>query len=324
MIDLIQAVQSVFDKGARADLQRWLAPLPRGAFWHVISDYVFEDPKKNDTAAFVLLLHHDQLDTILDYLQHIAPKDIKETRAPAEGMLRYLNSPVVFTVSFVLDDDSRFLQPFARLEDMVAQLEEFETIADHMAALSGDAQQAYFVAVRKRLTAFARDLRQKGNQKLARKMFLVAAFAALLLDYLDQVAEPKAIGWTSDRDAMLERHDGIVWDIASLMFYAMKSSRAAPGTTTVDRPQLIHVTQSPTGDNHLDPLIRMADYMAGTVADMDLAGWGFTHPKFEAVAQACLLDAPNHVVLSVAWVGDGFRVRRLAVRSDPSADAPVV
>ncbi|HEY0819440.1 MAG TPA: hypothetical protein VGD46_11725 [Rhizobacter sp.] len=323
MIDLIQAVQSVFDKSALADLRRWLAPLPRGAFWHVISDYVFEDPKKNDTAAFVLLLHHDKLDTILDYIQHIAPKDIKETRAPADGMLRYLNAPVVFTVSFVLDDDSRFLQPFARLEDMVAQLEEFDRLAETMMALSGEAQQEYFAAVRKRLAAFARDLRQKGNQKLARKMFIVCAFAALLLDYLDQVGEPKGIGWTSDRDAMIERHDGIVWDIASLLFYMMKTGRAAPGAATIDQPKLIHVTQSPTGQNSLDPLIRMADYMAGTVADMHLAGWAFTHPKFEAVARACLVDAPNHVVLSVVWVGDGFRVRRLAFRSDPSADAPV-
>lgn len=322
MIDLIQAVQSVFEKSALADLRRWLAPLPRGAFWHVISDYVFEDPNKNDTAAFVLLLHHAQLATILDYVDNIAPKDIKETRAPAEGMLRYLNSPVVFTVSVVLDDDSRFLQPFARPQDMVAQLEEFEAIAQHMASASGEAQREYFVAVCKRLAAFARDLRQKGNQKLARKMFIVAAFAALLFDYLDQVAEPQRIGWTSDRDAIIERHDGIVWDIASLLFYLMKSNRASPGQTTIDRPQLVHVTQSATGENELDPLIRMADYMAGTVADMDLAGRGFTHPKFEAVAQACLVDAPNHVVLSVAWVGDGFRVRRHALRTDGSPEGP--
>ncbi|KAF7962576.1 hypothetical protein AWV80_20120 [Cupriavidus sp. UYMU48A] len=81
------------------------------------------------------------------------------------------------------------------------------------------------------------------------------------------------------------------------------------------------MSQAETGRNYLDPLIRMADYMAGTVADMDLTEWGFSHPKFETVARHRLVDAANHVVIAVAWTGEGFRVRRLALRSpaEPSA-----
>lgn len=176
------------------------------------------------------------------------------------------------------------------------------------------------MAVRRRLAAFARDLQQKGNQKLARKMFIVSAFAGLLLDYLDQVGAPREVGWTSDRDAIIDRHDGIVWDIATLLFYCLKSNRVAPALTMVGEPKITHVTQSATGENLMDPLIRMADYMAGTVADLDLSTGACSHPKFEAVAQACLTDAPNHVVLSVAWVGDGFRVRRHVLRTEADVE----
>ncbi|KAF7957190.1 hypothetical protein AWV80_36995 [Cupriavidus sp. UYMU48A] len=57
-------------------------------------------------------------------------------------MVRYLNAPVAFSVSFVLDDDSRFLSPYARPVDMVAQLEEFEAIASQFAARTGDPAEA--------------------------------------------------------------------------------------------------------------------------------------------------------------------------------------
>jgi hypothetical protein len=62
-------------------------------------------------------------------------------------------------------------------------------------------------------------------QKLARQVFLVAAYAAVVLNYLDLSAEPSHVSWISDRDAILQRHDGIVWDLATIMFYVIKGHR---------------------------------------------------------------------------------------------------
>jgi hypothetical protein len=47
--------------------------------------------------------------------------------------------------------------------------------------------------------------RRKRNSKLARPMFLCAAFAAMLFLHLDAKKNPRAIRWISDRDAMFDR-----------------------------------------------------------------------------------------------------------------------
>lgn len=44
MFDVIAALHSVLDKSAKQAITQWLGKLPKEASWHVISDYVFDDP----------------------------------------------------------------------------------------------------------------------------------------------------------------------------------------------------------------------------------------------------------------------------------------
>lgn len=119
MIDLIVAMQKVLDKSARKSIADWLAPLPKSAAWHVISDYVFDNPDRNDTAAFVVLLHHDKLNVLLQYIDNQAPVDSKKSRSASEGMIRYLTSPVAFSFTFVLEDGDRFLATYSPITEMI-------------------------------------------------------------------------------------------------------------------------------------------------------------------------------------------------------------
>lgn len=77
MFDVIVALQNVLDRSAKLAIFEWLGHQPKDAGWHIISDYVFGNPERHDTASFVLLLHHDKLNAILDYIDDQAPVDIK-------------------------------------------------------------------------------------------------------------------------------------------------------------------------------------------------------------------------------------------------------
>jgi len=314
MFDVIVALQQVLDQSAKRAISNWLAPLPKGAAWHVISDYVFGDPDRHDTASFVLLLHHDKLETILSYIDNQAPVDIKKSRSASEGLIRYLKSPVAFSFTFVLDDGDKFLSTYAPVSELIEGLEEISRIAASMSANS-EYENPYFSEVQKRLTSFIDDLKQKGNAKLARQVFLVAAYAAVVLDYLDLSAEPSNASWISDRDAILQRHEGIVWDIASIMFYVSKGHRkpaAERKLNTIDKPRLLHIAPEESGENYLDPLIRMPDYLAAAASDMNLHTFEFSHPKFESIGSACFSESANSVLCTLSWTGQGFLVRRLA------------
>lgn len=314
MFDVILALQKVLNQSAKKAISDWLSPLPKGAAWHVISDYVFGNPDRHDTASFVLLLHHDKLETILSYIDNQAPIDIKKSRSASEGLIQYLRSPVAFSFTFVLDDGDNFLSTYAPVSEMVEGLEDINSIATSMFANSGR-ESTYFSEVQSRLSSFIDELKRKGNAKLARQVFLVAAYAAVVLDYLDIVTEPSHVSWVSDRDAMLQRHDGIIWDIASIMFYVMKGHRspvAGHEVDTIDKPQLLHIVPEESGKNYLDPLIRMPDYLAAAASDMNLHTFEFSHPKLETIGAACFSESANSVLCSLSWTGQGFIVRRLA------------
>lgn len=313
MFDVIVALRKVLDKSAKKAISDWLAPLPKGAAWHVVSDYVFGDPDRHDTASFVLLLHHDKLETILGYINNQAPVDIKKSKSASEGLIRYLNSPVAFSFTFVLDDGDKFLATYATTSEMIEGLEEISRLAASMAANTGH-KDPYFLEVQRRITSFVNDLKRKGNAKLARQVFLVAAYAAVVLDYLDSSAEPSHVSWISDRDAILGRHDGIVWDMASIMFYVIKGQRspAKQGELTlIDKPKLLHIAPEERGENYLDPLIRMPDYLAAAASAINLNTFEFASPKLEAIGSACFFGSANSVLCTLSWTGQGFLVRRL-------------
>jgi len=313
MFDVIVALQKVLDRSAKKAISDWLAPLPKGAAWHVISDYVFGDPDRHETASFVLLLHHGKLETILGYIDNQAPVDIKKSRSASEGLIRYLTSPVAFSFTFILDDGDKFLATYAPVSEMIDGLQEINSIAASMDTNTGY-RNPYFSQVQKRLTSFTDDLKHKGNAKLARQVFLVAAYAAVVLNYLDLSAEPSHVSWVSDRDAILQRHDGIVWDLATIMFYMIKGDRdpVADGELiAIDKPKLLHISPDESGKNYLDPLIRMPDYLAAAASDMNLHTFEFSHPKLASIGSACFSQAANSVLCTLSWTGDGFLVRRL-------------
>jgi hypothetical protein len=143
---------------------------------------------------------------------------------------------------------------------------------------------------------------------------LTAAYGAVVLNYLDLSAEPSQVSWVSDRDAILQRHDGVVWDIATIMFYVIKGQRIYAGDqrlTTIDKPTLLHIRPDESGSNYLDPLIRMADYLAAAASDLNLNTFDFSHPKFASIGTACFAESANSVLCTLSWVGDGFLVRRV-------------
>ncbi len=63
-----------------------------------------------------------------------------------------------------------------------------------MATNSGR-ESGYFTQVQRRIRSFINELKRMGNAKLARQVFLVAAYAAVVLDYLDLSAEPSNTSW---------------------------------------------------------------------------------------------------------------------------------
>jgi hypothetical protein len=99
------------------------------------------------------------------------------------------------------------------------------------------------------------------------------------------------------------------------MFYVIKGHRkpAAEGELNmIAKPTILHIQPDVSGNNYLDPLIRMPDCLAAAASDMNLHTFEFSHSKLESVASACFSEAKNSVLCTLSWKDQGFLVRRLA------------
>lgn len=316
MLDLLSLLgrsgQSVVE-----DLRRWFAPYPSGAAYYVVSDYCLNDANKNhDVYAFEVLLNHDTQAAIEEYIRAVAPRDLKSSRKTSEGLVKYLVSPVSFSISFVVSRESSALRDYASSENIKAFVQAARELVQGWAENAPE-HAGYFGEVDLRLQRLALEMvRKQRSDRLIRQMFLVAAFGSYVFDVLDIAKAPTAVKWISDRDAMFDRHDGLAFDLAFVIWLVSRSSR--PGNAGAV-PNMSFGLPGIDGINEYAELIRLPDYLAGTLADMALPVLEFSHDKFPPIFHQVFVKASNNAVLQVTMTGDRLTTRRLGFGAERSA-----
>lgn len=202
-----------------SDMQAWFKKYPPDAAWNIYSDYCVGNPDKaNDSLSFVITLKHDSDKNFSEYIANVAPKDLKKTRQASEGLISYLNCPVAFSVSFIVERESKLLRDFITDDNIHGFcLSMRELIASWLGELGIDKE--YWQRIDRTLGDFASDVkRKKFNAKLARQVLLTSTFAAFLFLTLNQLKEPAYIRWITDRDATFEKYNEVAFDIAFVLF----------------------------------------------------------------------------------------------------------
>lgn len=319
MLDLFDPLEVAF-RGIAEDISEWFAPYPKNFPWTVVSDYCIGDSgKMNDVISFEIIANHDTAANICSYIATAAPKDIKNTRTISQGLMQYLNLPVTFSVSFVVSRDSHLLRDYIAVENMDDFLPDVENYLRTVQSNS-PGENSYFQDVYNRLRKFKRDIEsnKQFNAKLARQVFLVATFGAQVFKHLMVANQPSHIRWISDRDALLDRYDGLVYDLAYVIFLLFYSTTLSPSeagkTRILDVPKFIFEIPEKSGQHRNDELVRLPDYLAGTLADINLETLEFTHEKFEQVWRTVFVQSRNNVIVQVLGNSERVTVRRLFFR----------
>lgn len=301
LIDLIERSSGTI----HADFRSWFGQYPAAASWSVVSDFSVGDPgKQNDAYSFVIILKHDSDENIASYIATTSPKDLKATRTPPRGLLDYLCCPVTFSLNFVVARESANLRTAVTPESMssfVAVLRQL--VAEWRAAEPPNA--SYYGTLDRRLRLLESELAgRQPSLNLLRRIFIVASFAAVVLGMVNDAKSPISIRWISDRDAMFDRHDGVAFDLAWLMFQIMR--RRKVGVVDLRRPQIAFTTPGMDGKTEYAEFVRMPDFLAGTLADIKLPQIMFTHRKFPPIFNRVLVGSPNSAIVEL--LADEMRV----------------
>lgn len=305
MIDFLNTLSTSYHTIAD-ELDQWFSRFPEGAAWNIFSDYcIGDDNKSNDTFAFAVVLNHDTQANIEEYIAAVAPSDIKGSRSTSEGLIRYLMSPVVFSVTHIVDRQSKILRDYLTPEHLAETLSALRQI---IALSFPRGENVYYREVDKRLAAYQQDMKRKShNLGLTRQSHLCAAFAAMLIFQLDSKKSPHHIRWISDRDAMFNKFDGVTFDLAFLYFELLKKQAGRQSYY----PEIQFGLPGWDGVNQFSEFIRIPDYLAGTAADLSLPSLEFTHQKFLPVFENVFVNAQNAAVIEVLGSKGKVTTRRV-------------
>lgn len=309
-------------KTARITMAEWFERYPPGYQWTVASDYCIGDVNKpNDVFSFVIIAPHDTVDNICEYIAGAAPKDLKNTKDIPLGLVQYLTCavPVTFSISFVLKREEGLLRTLLDVENMldfvpaaIAYLE--RRLEQYPAERTVEVHEETV----KRFKAFGRELASKNlNAKIARQMHLAAAASATVFNSLNFARQPKAIRWISDRDALVARHDAVVYDL-TYVYYMLQAEEYAMGEFEAGRPvsttlaDLGFEIPEQTGKHRYDEMIRLPDYLAGTLADLNSETMAMSRDKFDVVLNRVFVNSKTNWVLQLIS-GDGRIIARSAL-----------
>lgn len=151
--------------------------------------------------------------------------------------------------------------------------------------------------------------RKQPSLNLLRRIFPVASFAAVVLGMLNDAKSPVNIRWISDRDAMFDRHEGVAFDLAWLLFQIMRRRRG--GVIDLRRPQITFATPGMDGRTEYAEFVRMPDFLAGTLADIKLPQLMFTHRKFPMIFDRVLVNSSNNAVVELLSDEERVTSRRI-------------
>lgn len=292
------------------DMDEWFQGFPADAAWNVYSDYCVGNPDKaSDSFSFVITLNHDTDENFSEYISSVAPKDLKNTRQASEGLISYLNSPVAFSVTFMVERESKLLRKYITDENMIDFTSDMRGLIAQLINEPG-VDITYWQRIDRALAAFSADVGHKGfNSKLARQILLTSAFASFLFVVLNRLKAPARIRWVTDRDATFERYNEVSFDIAFMFFLLVRSNDGIPAEP--NKPRFEFAYPFMDGSTDYAEHVRLPDYLAGLCADLKLPGIEFSHAKFETIFGGAIINSRNNLLMEVLGSAEKITTRRI-------------
>lgn len=311
-------------KTARTTMGKWFESYPPGYTWTVASDYCIGDVNKpNDVFSFVVIAPHDTVENICKYIAGAAPKDLKNTKDIPLGLVQYLTSkvPVTFSISVVLKREEGLLRSFLDVDSMLMLVPSLIKYLEYrLERYPAERTLGMHADMVKRIKAFGRELASKNlNAKLARQMHLVAAAAATVFNNLNISSKPKSIRWISDRDALVARHDAVVFDL-TYVYYMMQAEingveeLEAGRTVTGKMADIGFEIPEQTGKHRFDEIIRLPDYLAGTLADLNSDTMTLSRGKFDVMLNNVFVNSTTNWMLQLLSREDRISARSALFR----------
>jgi len=275
--------------------------------WMIFSDYCFGLPEgKNNlviTATIIPFDDYKWIKTYSDIVGNLHSKDIKESKLSPKlvNFVNFINKLPAFHVSIVLDENFNFYKS-SNLTQQEYFIQRFEGIHKQLLHVAnyGIADCSIHQSL-KNIKAVINNLNGK-NMKTFRQTEIVSSVISSIIKMIaDNTGHKNKICWCSDRDDILTFLSN---KISSPFIFEMIKNDVNRITSNKNQ-ELIFFNKK---DCDYDNLIRIPDFIAGTLCDLDLEKITVTKGKFLPVLYELLTNKEKNLVLKLVMDQEKVKV----------------
>lgn len=306
MQEIFETLRGTLDKTFLTNLRSYLGGHEGVTDFVLISDYCVDDKDKpNDVIAFTIAPCHAAFPPSMAELDRLIPKDIKKTTEVTEGISKVLNDARFFHVAFMLDDISGFLHS-AHVDRKAVLLQNMQLIIGMLQKWHDNQPEGRqkFEEQIKRFKKATKELeRRTANVKLFCRMALTSILAAVLAFYLSKETICKSVLWFADRDKIHDAFAKISIDLFEINHWGLCLQELPE-----ERIPRIGLALDAVAQRKLwfDTLIRLPDFIAGTVASWNLETNLTSREKHARVLEQVVADNLHCNLIKIEMRRDGW------------------
>ncbi len=307
-----------FDQSSAELFRAFMKQNANASKWLISCDFFLHDnTRPNDCFCFSITPFDQPFEDLKAAIQSVLGKDIKHIRSISEKAANLLRDGRFFHIAVILPKNRTVFNngPGSDPLDIAREAAKI--------SLEGCVERERGADPIARVRKLVQDSKAKNfNHELFSDVILLSLFLPFISLLISRERKADVIGWFSDRDSMTEWCDRILWDFAVENVHGLAALKRIDIAGTK-----FPIAVPDAGDMWFDHLVRLSDYIAGTLAVWDLKrNLVPTTPKsdkFLRVVEDVVADSENMIVLGLDIGDAGLQWKRLCVtKSAPEQSSP--
>ena len=274
--------------------------------WLVASDFAIRDnTRHNDVFVYTVSPYDQDLEKIKAEIKAAAKTDIKKIRTVDEKALIYMGSESLFSFCFIPSRNRALIPSAAEARRAIGEV------------IWEATTRGFDSETVRRLKVFQNQ--GNFNLKLLGDIVLASSFATFITYLLLKTGRVQGVSWMPDRDSITTCGDFIARDLYGINLQSLCLNNSVDSYSTA---KLVVCASEPGSDQWFDEVIRIPDYIAGTIAAWNIKDNKIIadHPKFMQVLERVIADNRNIPIVQIDFSGGTVKTQRLVVvKSPPTA-----
>lgn len=305
---ILLMIEDTFNQSSKDDIKNNYFPKVKGCKkWMCFSDYALDDKNKpNDVITFTLVPYFLDIEIIQRYIKSIANKDIKNIKSINPEFMRFFKTYPLINFSFVFNKKNKIFgnNQQEQKKSLLLSLDEIKKQYIYFKENEPENSERYGVIIKK-IDNLIKDIKNNKKIKQTINMFLITLYGAYVVSEIIKDIEIEKFGWFSDRDAINDLSDMLSIDFLSFYLNGMTNGKkfdfiASPARCT-DNP-------------FYEELVRIPDYISGTLADYNMKENVISKEKFKTVLNKYMSGNDfNNFIYKIDTTDCGTQAARLLI-----------